>query len=138
MVSILGEVLKKSHSRIAALGSIQEPVYILLCGPCTPVEKRNPGSRSPNTFLEIFSMRATCRSPGLAFLVSVPRAGAWKDTKMDPRGGSGMEGGSRRGGRGQRGENGSGWSRTSESSHPGQLLGGEWQGVSTQSKEGSN
>lgn len=74
MVSILGEVLKKSHSRIAALGSIQEPIHILLCGPCTPFEKRNPGSRSPNTFLEIFSMRATCRSPGLAFLVSVPRA----------------------------------------------------------------
>lgn len=58
VMSTLGKLLEKNIVRTAALGSVQEPLYVSLWGPCTPFGKRNPESSSPNTFLEILSMGA--------------------------------------------------------------------------------
>lgn len=58
VMSTLGKLLEKNIVRTAALGSVQEPLYVSLWGPCTPFGKRNPESSSPNTFLEIPSMGA--------------------------------------------------------------------------------
>lgn len=100
MMSVLGELLEKSLIRRAALGSVQEPLYISLWGPCTPFGKRNPESSSPNTFLEIISMRAdSIGGLGWVSRYLCPEPGALEDIKMDPRGGQGcrVASGDRRG-----------------------------------------
>lgn len=86
MMSVLGELLEKSLIRRAALGSVQEPLYVSLWGPCTPFGKRNPESSSPDTFLELISMRANSIGGlnwGSRYLCA-QSLGPWKIAKWTP------------------------------------------------------